>query len=193
MRKVKLVNLHTGKLIKESSIINFCNLVGLAENEQCHLTPVLDQLRWSFKDWVLPETYEAMHQKWDWVDFYGNYFNLSIYEILNKFGLKQMFPPKVSQILMLQSNFLYGLHFKEASQKFLTIDKRKILRISVHKDGKILSAKTEKELSQMIDVERSGLNKLIHGKLEYIKGWRLKEVKVGNKTAFDHNIVQNKS
>jgi len=81
-RRCVLQNVHSGRIIKADSIVEFCKEAGLKFPAQYHVTPVLDGARPSFKGWFLPET---LAQTVDLKDVYGNeYKGVSVHDWLRR-------------------------------------------------------------------------------------------------------------
>ncbi len=81
-RPCTLQNVHSGRIIKADSIVEFCKEAGLKFPAQYHVTPVLDGARPSFKGWFLPET---LARKVDLKDVYDNeYKDVSVHDWLRR-------------------------------------------------------------------------------------------------------------
>lgn len=181
-RPVKLIELSSGRVQEATSVGEFCRDRGYSNNEKYHFTPLLNNERWMYKGWVLPETYEAVTEEQEWVDIYGNEYCLSIYQICRKLGLERTFTSIVSKFLMGERESIFEIYLKSTKRKFLNPKNYTVEYYEIEKEGKVVRGKNTTELQVKTGSCRTGFNRLFYGHSEVVCGWKIKNIKIKNKS-----------
>jgi hypothetical protein len=180
MRACKLKNIATGKVISAKSIAAFCKKVGLIGNERYHLTPVLDGERIHHKGWTTPEKYAELYKAREWKDIYGNYRVLSLIEIYQIFGKETLIT--AGKFLSGKNKSINGLYPSDYEINHLPPKNYKIKSYKFNKNGKIVSGRTVRELSEKLGISNHSIWDVIYGKREKCKGMTFNSIETEQKS-----------
>lgn len=167
-RPCALENIHSGRIIRASSLIGFCRKARLWGNSRFHITQVLNGARPSIRGWYPVGT---LRRKIELADIYGNLYRLPLKTLIKRYG---MHPSSITGLLDGRKRVFRNLTAMDRPiDGYLKPRGFRVTGVTVTNGRRTIRAKNLTEAARRAGVCFTAFHPLAYGLKEEVSGYRL--------------------
>ena len=173
MKRCKLININTGKILDCKSVAAFCRASKIKDpNLKIHIYAVLSEKRFSHLGWCLPKYYNTRIKL---KDCYGNVYTGKIRDFIDKYDIPFS---RIWRLFTGKKQIISGLSLYSTKLEYIRLNPFKARQYIVKTNkNRNLKANTIKNIiKQAPYLQYSNLLRLIHGKIGKYKGYTIKDI-----------------